>query len=153
MAEGDDRVIGEFINYDGMLAAVRARVNELQINGERFDEFAGLPRGYLSKLIGVNPVRRISMTSMGPLFAALGIYCVVMEDPQATARLKRRLVPKQANYVRPTQTYVIVTNRKWARIQKLGHQARRAVWNKLTPQQRSNMMRALVLKRWQKTNP
>jgi hypothetical protein len=146
----DERVIGEFINYDGMLAAVRARVNELQINGERFDEFAGLPRGYLSKLIGANPTRRIGMTSMGPLFAALGICCVMIENPSATARLKGRLVPNQSNYMRPTYTHVIVTNRKWARIQKLGHQARQAVWNKLTPQQRSNMMRALALKRWRR---
>jgi hypothetical protein len=148
LVDGDARVIGQFTDYDEMLAAVRARVNELSINGERFDEYAGLPKGYLSKLIGANPTRRIAMTSMGPLFCALGISCVMIEDPVATARLKRRLVPKQASYVRPTQTYVIVTDRKWARIQKLGHQARRAVWNKFTPQQRSNMMRALVLKRW-----
>ena len=144
----DERVIGEFTDYPGMLAAVRARVSGLQINFERFDEFAGLPRGYLSKLIGASPVRRISMTSMGPLFGALGIYCVMFEDPSATARLKSRLVPNQSNYMRPTYTHVIVTNRKWARIQKLGHQARQAVWNKLTPRQRSDMMRALALKRW-----
>jgi hypothetical protein len=144
----DARVIGEFINYDEMLAAVRARVNELNINGERFDEFAGLPKGYLSKLIGANPTRRIAMTSMGAVFAALGISCVMIENPSATARLKSRLVPNQSNYMRPTYTHVIVTNRKWARIQKLGHQARRAVWNKLTPRQRSDMMRALALKRW-----
>jgi hypothetical protein len=150
MAEA--RVIGEFINYDGMLAAVRARVNELQINGERFDEFAGLPRGYLSKLIGANPTRRISMVSMGPLFSALGICCVMIENPSATARLKGRLETNQSNYMRPTYTHVIVTNRKWARIQKLGHQARQAVWNKLTPRQRSDMMRALALKRWQKAD-
>jgi hypothetical protein len=48
--------------------------NELQVNGERFDEFAGLPKGYLSKLIGVKPVRRVANVSMGPLFNALGIY-------------------------------------------------------------------------------
>jgi hypothetical protein len=56
-----------------MLDGIRGRVAELAINGERFDEFAGLPRGYLSKLIGANPTRRIAATSMGPLFAALGL--------------------------------------------------------------------------------
>jgi hypothetical protein len=131
-----------------MLDAIRGRVAELAINGERFDEFAGLPQGYLSKLIGANPTRRIAATSMGPLFAALGIYCVMLENPSAVARLKGRLVPNQTHYMRPTYTHVVVTNRKWARIQKLGHQARQAVWNKLTPQQRSNMMRALARKRW-----
>jgi hypothetical protein len=150
MANAAPRIIGEFIDYAGLLAVVRARVNELQINGERFDEFAGLPRGYLSKLVGVRPTKRIGMLSLGPLFAALGITCVMLEDPAATARLKSRLVPKQSSFVRPTWTYVVVTNRKWARIQKLGSQARAAAWNKLSPQQRSEMMRAVVLKRWRK---
>jgi hypothetical protein len=148
LAEGDERSLGSFADYDGMLNIVRARVLELQVNGERFDEFAGLPKGYLSKLIGAHPIRKIHMTSMAPVFSALGIYCVVFEEPGATARLKGRLVPNQSNYMRPTYTHVVVTNRKWARIQKLGHQARQAVWNKFTPQQRSDMMRALALKRW-----
>ena len=148
MADERTRILGKFADYAGMLAAVRARVNELQINGERFDEFAGLPKGYLSKVAGAHPSRSIGAVSMGPLFGALGIYCVMFEDPSATARLKSRLVPNQSNFMRPTYTHVIVTNRKWARIQKLGHQARQAVWNKLTPRQRSDMMRALALKRW-----
>jgi hypothetical protein len=151
MAEA--RILAEFADYDGMLAAIRSRVAELNINGERFDEYAGLPRGYLSKLIGVKPVRRIQMTSMGPLFSALGVYCVMIENPASTARLKKRLVPNQSSYMRPSYTHVVVTNRKWARIQKLGHQARQAVWNKFTPRQRSGMMRALALKRWQKAAP
>jgi hypothetical protein len=87
---------------------------------------------------------------MGPLFSALGIYCIVIENPAATARLKSRLVPNQSSFMRPTWTHVVVTNRKWARIQKLGTQARQAVWNKFTPRQRSKMMRAVALKRWRK---
>jgi hypothetical protein len=72
LAEGDEpRVVAEFVDYPGMLAALRARVNELQINGERFDEFAGLPRGYLSKLIGTRPIRRVGMTSLSLLMNAL----------------------------------------------------------------------------------
>ena len=58
MAEGDGpRVVAEFSDYAGMLDALRRRVNELALNGERFDEYAGLPRGYLSKLVGAKPVR------------------------------------------------------------------------------------------------
>src|SRR6516162_9119761 len=98
MAEGDERrVIAEFSDYAGMLDALRKRVNELALNGERFDEYAGLPRGYLSKLVGVRPVRRISMTSMGPLFSALGIYCVMFENKDATMRLQKRLTPRNGS--------------------------------------------------------
>jgi len=133
------RLIAEFSDYAGMLEAIRARVNELSINGERFDAFAGLPRGYLSKLIGINPVRRIHSVSMGPLFSALGIKCVMYEVPETTARLHRRLQPRNNSYSRRTELYVRpLTPRQWARIQQIGRQAR---WKRLTKKQRSEIMR------------
>jgi len=134
------RVLGEFADYAGMLNAVRARVAELSVNGERFDEFAGLPRGYLSKLIGANPVRRLGMQSMGPLFDALGVSCVLIENPVATARLKSRLKPRNNSYPRTTYTLRVVTDRQWHKIQKLGRQAR---WKRLSKKQRSEIMRAV----------
>jgi hypothetical protein len=139
------RIIAEFTDYDGMLNAVRTRVEELQINGERFDEFAGLPRGYLSKLIGVHPIRRISMVSMGPLFDALGIRCVIIEDPATTARLKRRLKPRNNSYHRTSYTMRTVTDRQWRKIQKLGRKAR---WRKLSKRERAEVMRAVSLARF-----
>jgi hypothetical protein len=141
MAAGDERprVIAEFSSYDGMLNAIRSRVEELQIQGERFEFFAGLPTGYLSKLIGARPVRRISHTSMGPLFCALGVRCIMVEDPAATARLKNRVAPRNGSFARRVSLYVNgLTDRKWAQIQKLGRKAR---WKKLTKQQRSEIMR------------
>jgi hypothetical protein len=137
--DDERRRIAAFSDYAGMLAAIRGRVNELQINGERFDDFAGLPRGYLSKLIGVRPVRRISMVSMGPLFEALGITCVMVEDPTATARLKRELKPRNNSFARRTALYVTTTtSRQWSRVQKLGRAAR---WDKLSDEQKSEIMR------------
>jgi hypothetical protein len=132
------RVIGEFTDYNGLINAVRARVNELAINGERFDEYAGLPRGYLSKLIGVNPARSIGKTSLGPLCCALGIKCIIVEDEAATARLKSRLQPRNNSFSRTTCTSLIITDRKWRQIQKIGRQAR---WKRLTKTQRSEIMR------------
>jgi hypothetical protein len=143
----DARTLAEFADYDGMLAAVRARVKELLVQGEAFDDFAGLPKGYLSKLIGARPARRIAHISMGPLFDALGIYCVVVEDPAATARLKQRLRPRNGSFVRTTYTVNGITNRKWARIQALGRMAR---WSKMTPAQRSEVARRLNVFRWRK---
>ena len=96
MAEGDERprVIADVSSYEQMLAALRSRVTELQINGERFDEYAGLPRGYLSKLVGAKPTRRIGMQSWTPVLAGLGLRCLFVEDPEATQRLKNRLPPR-----------------------------------------------------------
>src|SRR6516165_3684058 len=139
------RIVGEFADYTGMLDTLRARVEELQIQGERFEHFAGLPTGYLSKLIGVRPVRRIGMTSLGPLFDALGIYCIVVENPAATARLKNRIRPRNNAYMRASYTHLAITNRQWSRIQKLGRQAR---WKRLSRVERRDIMRAIALKRW-----
>jgi hypothetical protein len=139
--KAEHRILAEFTDYTGLLTAIRARVNELSINGERFDEFAGLPKGYLSKLIGINPVRRIHMMSMGPLFSALGVRCVLIEDPITTARLQQRLRPRNNSYARRAELYVRpLTPRQWLRIQKLG---RRARWQRLSKKQRSEIMRAV----------
>jgi hypothetical protein len=147
MVEGDERprAIGEFADYSGMVAVIRNRVSELQIQGERFEHFAGLPTGYLSKLVGVRPVRRISMVSMGPLFLALGIRCIIVEDPAATARLKNRIRPRNNSYMRASYTHLAITNRQWSRIQKLGRAAR---WKRLSRVERADIMRAIALKRW-----
>jgi hypothetical protein len=85
----DQRVVATFVDYAGMIEGLRMRVRDLQINGERFDEFAGLPRGYLSKLTGPRPIRRIGMLSMGPLLDALGLKCLFVEDVEKTKRVKK----------------------------------------------------------------
>jgi hypothetical protein len=141
------RTLAAFYDYDGLLAAIRQRVRELQIKGEAFDHFAGLPDGYLSKLIGERPVRRIGMTSLGPLFAALGIRCILIEDPEATERLRKQLKPRNGSFVRATRTVQSITDRKWIRIQKLGRQAR---WAKMSAAQRSKLARRLNIYRWRK---
>jgi hypothetical protein len=145
MAEGDPRrVIGEFTSYDEMLAAVRSRVAELQVNGERFDEYAGLPKGYLSKLIGVRPTRRIAMTSMGPVLDGLGLRGQFVEDPLGTERLKNRLPPRNPSYVRSVPS-IILTVRFFQKIGRRGAQAR---IDNSTAAQRREWARKAAAARW-----
>jgi len=117
------RVLADVSSYEQMLAALRSRINELQINGERFDEYAGLPRGYLSKLVGARPIRRLGMTSFEPVLAGLGLRLLVIEDPKATQRLKSRVPPRNGSYVRAAPS-IILTVRFFQRIGRLGAQAR-----------------------------
>ena len=150
MAEGEaprSRVIGDANSYEEMLALLRRRVNELEIAGERFDEFAGLPRGYLSKLIGQHPVRRIGMQSWSPLMNALGLRCLFVEDREGTQRLKSRLKPRNASFVRtmPAAAGILFTARMLKRIRRLGGQARMA---QLTREQRRELARRAALARW-----
>jgi hypothetical protein len=129
-----------------MLAALRARVTELQINGERFDEFAGLPRGYLSKLIGVNPIRRIGMTSWAPVLTGLGLRCLFVEDEAATQRLKTHVAPRNSSYVRGTPS-IVFTVRFFQKIGRLGARAR---VDNSTKVQRQEWARRAAIARWRK---
>jgi hypothetical protein len=150
MAEGDGpRVLAVVSSYEEMLAALRNRVTELQINGERFDEYAGLPRGYLSKLIGANPVRRIGACSFQPILAGLGLRLLVIEDNAATERLKRGVVPRNQSYVRSTPS-IILTLRFFQRIGRIGAQAR---IDNSTKKQRQEWARKAAIARWRKANP
>jgi hypothetical protein len=150
MPEGEGpRVVAEFSDYAGMLDALRRRVNELQVNGERFDEYAGLPRGYLSKLIGVKPTRRVGMQSLSPLMNALALRCLFVIDEEAERRLKERLPPRNGSYVRGTPS-IVLTVRFFKKIGRLGAQAR---IDNSTRAQRREWARRAAIARWRKDEP
>jgi hypothetical protein len=151
MAEGEapPKILAEFTDYDGMLAAVRSRVAELQVNGERFDEYAGLPKGYLSKLIGVRPSRGLGKLSLGLVMNGLGMSLLAIENQEATARLKNRLPPRNPSYVRSAPS-IILTVRFFQKIGRLGAQAR---IDNSTKAQRREWARKAARARWQKANP
>jgi hypothetical protein len=148
LAEGDEpRVIADVISYEQMLAALRARVNELQLNGERFDEFAGLPRGYLSKLIGAKPIRRLGMTSFAPVLAGLGLRLLVIEDNAATERLKNKLPPRNQSYVRSVAVHTNLTTRFLRKIgAKGGENSRKFLSKRLV----KRLARKAANARWKK---
>ena len=148
MAEYEQpRVVATFDTYAGMLEAIRARVNELQVNGERLDEYVGLPRCYYSKVAGARPIRRLGMTSFAPILNGLGLKCQFIEDPIGTERLKSRVPPQNASYVRtmPAATGILFTARMLKRIRRLGGKARMA---QMTAKQRSELARRAALARW-----
>ena len=146
------RVVATFNSYAGMLEAIRARVHELQVNGERLDEYVGLPRGYYSKVAGARPIRRLGMTSFAPILNGLGLKCQFIEDPIGTERLKGRVPPRNASYVRtmPAAAGILFTARMLKRIRRLGGIARMA---RLTPKQRSELGKKAAAARWKKGAP
>jgi len=117
------RIPATFDSYDGMLNAIRARVNELQVTGTALDHFIGLPLGYYSKLAGANPIRRLGMTSLAPVLNGLGLKCQFVEDQEATLRLKKRVPPRNGSYVRAAPS-IVLTVRFFKKIGRMGAQAR-----------------------------
>jgi hypothetical protein len=144
MADEVPRVVATFDSYAGMLDAIRARVNELQVSGERLDEYVGLPRGYYSKVAGAKPIRRLGMTSFGPILNGLGLKCQFIEDPQATDRLKNRVQQRNGSYVRAAPS-IILTVRFFKKIGRLGAQAR---IDNSTKEQRQEWARKAAIARW-----
>jgi len=144
------RVVATFDSYAGMLEAIRERVNELQVSGERLDEYIGLPRGYYSKLAGARPIRRLGWFSLHPILNGLGLTGQFIEDQEATARLKNRVPPRNGSYVRADATHVVLTFRFMQKIGRLGAQAR---IDNSTKQQRREWARQAARARWQKATP
>jgi hypothetical protein len=138
------RVVAEFSDYAGMLDALRRRVNELALNGERFDEYAGLPRGYLSKLVGVRPTRRLGMQSLSPVLAGLALRCLFVVDEEAERRLRDRVLPRNESFVRSTPS-IVLTVRFFQSIGRKGAQAR---IDNSTKQQRQEWARKAAIARW-----
>jgi len=136
--------VATFDTYAGMLEAIRARVNELQVNGERLDEYVGLPRGYYSKVAGARPIRRLGMTSFAPILNGLGLKCQFVEDQNATERLKNRLPPRNSSYVRGAPS-IVLTVRYFKKIGRKGGQARA---DNSTKEQRQEWARKAAFARW-----
>jgi hypothetical protein len=140
------RIVGEFDAYPGLLAALRARIAELNVAGERLDELAGLPRGYFQKLIGTRPKKRLGMQSLGDVFGALAIKAVLIEDEAALARIASRLI-KRKYVVRDRVTHLEFSHRFMRKIGAKGKQSRFAA---MTPRQRRALGRKLANQRWHK---
>jgi hypothetical protein len=147
MTEGEGpRVIATFGSYAEMLEAIRERVNELQIQGERFDDYAGLPTGYLSKLVGARPIRRLGMVSFAPVLSGLGLKCQFIEDQAATERLKNHIAPRNGSYVRATPSIVFTV--RWFR--NIGRKGAQARIDNSTAEQRQEWARRAAIARWRK---
>jgi hypothetical protein len=150
MSEADQplgRVLGEFRDYNQMLAGLRARITELQLAGETLDEVSGLPKGYASKLTSARPTRRIGAVSLGPILGVLGIKCLFVEDEDALRRVADRLTRRNSNLVRGGTTVIELSHRFMRKIQAKGRKARFA---KMTAEQRSELARELNRIRWKK---
>ena len=105
------------------------------------------PQGYLSKLIGAKPIRRLGMTSFGPVLAGLGLRLLIIEDQAATERLKSRLPPRNSSFVRSVAVHANVTTRFLRKIgAKGGQNSRKYLGKRLV----KRLARKAAAARWRK---
>jgi hypothetical protein len=98
-----------------LVDAIRARRDELNISHETIDNIAGLQSGYTSKLLGPIQLKGFSHMSLGAVLGALGIGLVVIEDPEAKAKVegrwqKRKRPQRLAQKIEPSASTFSIQN-------------------------------------------
>lgn len=87
--------LGTVRDYDDLVAVIRARMIELDVTLATVDHVAGLPTNYASKLLGPKRSKRMGIIAFGAIMGALGIQFIVVEDANALARVRNRLVKRR----------------------------------------------------------
>lgn len=144
------QVLAEIATYTDLLAALRARVDELKVSGETLDEVAGLTRGYFQKLIGPRPQRFMGPGMLDTVLATLGCSLALIEDKQALASLRHRLKERTEYKVRKPPSVVTFTSRTFQSWGRKGNVSRNA---KLTAEERSSRARHAAHEKWRKISP
>jgi hypothetical protein len=143
----DGRILATVNDYPGMLAALRARAEELRISRETIDQVAGLPSGYSGKILGIKQVRRLNLISLGPVLGALGIKLVMVEDAAALREFGGRSNKRHENRVRNTVVYFFRNRKEFSEMGKKGGPNSRKYMDKKTA---SELGRKAIKARWGK---
>jgi hypothetical protein len=91
-------------DYEDLITALVARVDDLGISRDTVDEIAGLSDHYTTKLLSLSDTRRpgarrlgvrsVSLRMLGPLLGALALKLVVVPDEEAFGRNRCRYIPR-----------------------------------------------------------
>src|SRR5262245_9369487 len=110
--------IAEVRTANDLRAMFRARIVSLGITYETVDAIGGLASGHTAKLLAPEPQRRFGPMAIECLLGATGLKLVAVEDGEAMARVKARLVARRRslNTKRASPVDVVkVVNREFLR--------------------------------------
>jgi len=116
------RQLAEATDYNGLIAAIRSRVAELQLAGETIDEVADCQLATPRSCSGhAGAPNRDAFA--GPLLGALGLKLIVVEDEDALRRVAGRLKRRNPNLVRSAASEFRLSHRF---LRKIASKAARA---------------------------
>lgn len=78
-----------------LVQALRDARDERGVTHENLDAIAGVPGGYTSKVLAPSPIRHVGYKSLGDIMGALGKALVMVDDPEAIAKVQRRWVKRK----------------------------------------------------------
>lgn len=134
-------------DYAGLLEALRARLEQLDVSGATLDAVSGLADGYVHKLLGPSPTKKIGTVVLSDLLCAMGLKLIVAHDPEAFETVKGRLVKRNGKYVLGGTIIIRITRKELKKRQRNGGKNRAA---SLTPDRRSEISREGAHARWEK---
>jgi hypothetical protein len=63
------------------------------VTREELDHLSGLQPGYSTKLLTRTHIKRFGKVSLGPMLGATGCKLLLVEDTEATARIRAQMTP------------------------------------------------------------
>jgi hypothetical protein len=94
------RVLAQIADYDGLWSAMRGRVSELQLTMTELDGLSKCQDGYSAKILGPSQIKAFGKKSLGRMLGGTGTYLLLVEDVQATAKIKA-IAKKRQRPLRP----------------------------------------------------
>lgn len=82
-------------SYDDLIRALRERASALGMTDKIIEEIGGFTGGHVGKLLGAKRTKSLGGLSFGMMLGALGLKFAIIEDEEATARIRRRFDPSE----------------------------------------------------------
>jgi hypothetical protein len=77
-------------DYDGLIAVLRARADEIGLAYNLIDDLTGLPNGYTGKLFGPSRVKMIGMESLWPIAEVLAVELMLAPSLELAQKMAPR---------------------------------------------------------------
>lgn len=143
-------VAGPIADESDLVAALRARLEEINVSRAEVDEECELPAGYTSKRLAVPQIKYFGRDAFWNIAEALGLAIVLVEDPAATQRHATRMKRRVKKYARFDNSHWNARTESILRdiASKRGQNANKARNLKLGPRRRKQIARNAALIRW-----
>lgn len=130
-----------------LVAALRARAEELNVSRAEIDRVAGLPSGYAGKMLCIPPIKYAGPQSFWNVCGALGLAVQLVVDPEATARFAGRMDQRDSKNAR-LRRMIAKSNLPWLFTPETARAALMLANQSMTPGQRTRRAKRAARARW-----
>ena len=142
----EPRTLAVVREYDELIAAVRARMEELEMTFDILDHRSGVQVGYSAKVLGPTPSKRFGPVSLGCILGALRMKMVLVDDPAAVQNHRRKHEKRRmAAIVRP------MVRIPWLLTSDRARELNEIRWRKVPAEERRRIAIEMNRVRWGRT--